>query len=115
MVDIFKALSEQNRLRILSLLLEDELCVCEIIESLKMTQANVSRHLTALRKCGILENYKRAQWTYYKINNRFIIENGELWFYLKKNLKELPSYTEDMEAYRKCRAQDLCNCMKKPH
>lgn len=115
MVDIFKALSEQNRLRILYLLLEDELCVCEIIECLKMTQANVSRHLTALRKCGILENYKRAQWSYYKINNRFIIENGELWSYLKKNLKELPSYTEDMEAYRKCRAQDLCNCIKKTH
>lgn len=115
MVDIFKALSEQNRLRILSLLLENELCVCEIIECLKMTQTNVSRHLTALRKCGILENYKQAQWTYYKINKEFIIDNEELWSYLNKNLKELPSYTEDREAYRKCKAQDLCNCIKNTH
>ena len=115
MVDIFKALSEESRLRILSLLLEDELCVCEIEECLKMTQSNASRHLTALKKCGILESYKQAQWTNYRINNEFIRDNKELWEYLKIKLKELPSYTVDYDVYQKCKTQGLCNCNKKPH
>lgn len=55
MVDIFKALSEDSRLRILSLLLEDELCVCEIEACLRMTQSNASRHLTALRSAEFLK------------------------------------------------------------
>lgn len=115
MVDIFKALSEQNRLRILSLLIEDELCVCEIIACLKLTQTNVSRHLTALKKCGILESYKQAQWTYFKINEVFIQNNEELWLYLVKQLKALPTYAEDTKGYRKCKAQDLCSCIKKAY
>lgn len=113
MVDIFKALSEQNRLRILSLLLEDELCVCEIITCLKITQTNASRHLTALKKCGILENYKQAQWTYFKISEEFIKNHEELWSYLYKRLKALPSYREDKKAYGKCKTQELCSCLKK--
>lgn len=115
MVDIFKALSEISRLRILSLLLEDELCVCEIEACLRMTQSNASRHLTALKKCGILESYKNAQWMYYRISNDFIRENGELWEYLSNRLKTLPSYLSDYEEYRKCKAQGLCSCNEKPH
>ena len=115
MVDIFKALSEESRLRILSLLVESELCVCEIEACLKMTQSNASRHLTALKKCGILESYKKAQWTYYRMNNRFIQENKELWEYLKPRLKGLPSYLSDCEEYRRCKAQGLCSYNKKPY
>jgi ArsR family transcriptional regulator len=115
MVEIFKALSEESRLRILSLLLEDELCVCEIEDGLKMTQSNTSRHLTVLKKCGILESYKKAQWTYYKVSNSFIQENKELWEYLKQRLKDYPTNLLDCEAYQECKAQGLCNCNKKPH
>ncbi len=115
MVDIFKALSEESRLRILSLLMDNEMCVCEIESSLKMTQSNVSRHLTALKQSGILENYKKAQWTYYKVNPRFIMDNKELWEYLKRNIKELPSYSKDIESYLECQKQDLCSCGLKPH
>lgn len=115
MVELFKALSEESRLRILSLLLEDEMCVCEIEACLKMSQSNASRHLNALKKSGILESYKKAQWTYYRISNKFIQTDKELWVYLKNRLKELPSYLADCEEYRKCEAQDLCSCNKKPY
>ncbi len=115
MVDIFKALSEASRLRILSLLLEDELCVCEIEACLRMTQSNASRHLTALKKSGILESRKKAQWTYYRMNNSFIQANKELWEYLKHRLKNLPSYLADCEEYRRCKTQGLCACNKKLH
>ena len=109
MVDIFKALSEESRLRILSLLLEDEMCVCEIEASLKMTQSNASRHLTALKKCGILESYKEAQWAHYKISDRFKQDNEELWKYLQQQLIELSTYQTDRETYHKCKGQHLCN------
>jgi ArsR family transcriptional regulator, arsenate/arsenite/antimonite-responsive transcriptional repressor len=112
MVEIFKALSEESRLRILSMLLVDEMCVCEIEACLKMTQSNVSRHLTALKKSGILESYKKAQWNYYRIDNSFIEENKELWAYLEKRLKELSTYNEDYKEYNKCKSQGLCDCSK---
>lgn len=109
MVDIFKALAEESRLRILALLLQEELCVCEIEECLNMTQSNVSRHLTALRKCGILETYKKAQWAYFKISEKFKEEHQNLWLYLMQNLKELPKYQMDFEKCQNCKRQDLCN------
>jgi len=109
LVEIFKALSEESRLRILSMLIEDEMCVCEIEACLKMTQSNVSRHLTALKKSGILESYKKAQWNYYRISKKFIEENYELWIYLEKRLKKLSYYNEDYEEYKKCKNQELCN------
>lgn len=115
MVDIFKALSEESRLQILSLMLNGELCVCEIEACLKMTQSNASRHLAALKKSGILESYKNAQWTYYRISPGFIEQNAELWEYLRHRLTELASYLSDNEAYRECKAQGLCSCNKKPH
>lgn len=109
MVDIFKALAEESRLRILSLLMQDEMCVCEIEECLKMTQSNVSRHLTALKQCGILDSYKQAQWSYFKISDNFKKDNKDLWLYIEQKLKETPSYQVDIEECQKCKRQDLCS------
>ncbi len=111
MVEIFKALSEESRLRILSLLLEREMCVCEIEASLKMTQPNASRHLAALKQCGILDSFKKAQWTYYRVSDRFKEGHAALWEYLQQNLKRLPSYKADLEEYRKCGGQKLCDAI----
>lgn len=109
MVDIFKALAEESRLRILALLMQDEMCVCEIEECLKMTQSNVSRHLTALKSSGILDSNKTAQWTYYKINDKFKAEHKNLWLYLEQNIKASPNYQVDIEECQRCKAQNLCH------
>ncbi len=109
MVDIFKALAEESRLRILTLLMQDEMCVCEIEECLKMTQSNVSRHLTALKNSGLLDSYKKAQWTYYKINDAFKEENKNLWVYLEQNLTKSSNYQVDIEECLKCKRQDICS------
>lgn len=110
MINIFKALSEESRLRIVSLLLDEELCVCEIEEILKMTQSNASRHLTALKRCGILESYKKAQWAYYCINPEFKEKNQLLWEHLEVNLKKLSTYEMDKKAFRKFRSTNPCSC-----
>lgn len=109
MVDIFKSLAEENRLRILFLLMHDEMCVCEIEGCLKMTQSNVSRHLTALKQSGVLDSYKKAQWAFYKVSDKFIGENKLLWKYLQEKLKEDTNYQADFENYEKCKLKNLCD------
>lgn len=109
MVDIFRALAEENRLRILALLSQNEMCVCEIEECLGLMQSNLSRHLTALKQCGILESYKQAQWTYYKISDKFKEEHHELWGYLVHKFAETPSYQTDLEECQKWKLQNICN------
>lgn len=111
MVEIFKALSEETRLRIFAQVVKGDMCVCEIEKCLELTQSNASRHLTALKRAGILDSYKNAQWAYYKIRDSFMEENKELYTYLVKNAKELSTYTSDSEKYDLCRATNMC-CSK---
>ena len=114
MVQIFKALSEDSRLRMLSLFVGGgDLCVCEVEEILGMTQSNASRHLTVLRNCGLLESYRKAQWTYYKLNQTFISENRELWVYLRGKLMAYATYDDDCKKLESFRAADLCGCKTK--
>lgn len=109
MLEILKALADETRLRILSQILKGEMCVCEIEECLGLTQSNASRHLTVLKKAGILDSYKNAQWTYYIISNDFIAENKELYNYLLIEICQLPCYESDRSMRNKCKLQDLCN------
>lgn len=109
MVDIFKALSEVSRLRILALLIDEELCVCEIEHCLDMTQSNASRHLTILRQSGILDYNKKAQWAYYQVSDDFKKNNKALWEYLSVELKKLPSYQQDYEKRMKSKDIDFCS------
>jgi ArsR family transcriptional regulator len=111
---IFKALSEESRLRILSILIRREMCVCEIEASLKMTQSNASRHLTVLKNSGILDCYKQGQWAYYKVSDQFKQENKELWEYLQIRLKQLKTYQEDSVESELIREKNICTNMILP-
>ncbi len=64
---LFKALSDETRLRILNLLTARELCVCDITETLKEEQPKISRHLQVLRSAGVVTERKAAQWRYYSL------------------------------------------------
>lgn len=109
MIEVLKALADETRLRILSQLLKSEMCVCEIEHCLKLTQSNASRHLTVLKKAGVLSSYKKAQWTYFKMSEDFIDENKELYNYLLRKISTIPSYNEDCDMFQSCRKQDICN------
>lgn len=110
MLDILKALADETRLRILSQVLKGEMCVCEIEECLGLTQSNASRHLTTLKRAGILDSSKSAQWAYYSISENFITEHSQLYQYLLEQISKLPCYEADSQSYNKCKSQDLCNC-----
>jgi ArsR family transcriptional regulator len=62
---VLKALADPNRLRILNLLHERTLCVCDLENILNLNQSNLSRHLATLRHAGIVSAEKKALFTYY--------------------------------------------------
>lgn len=69
LINIFKALSEETRLRILKLLEHGELCVCDIVAALDMVQPKVSFHLNTLKKAGFLKDRKQGKWSHYRIDD----------------------------------------------
>ena len=64
---LFKALADTTRLRILGLLLDGEVCVCNIHESLALPQPKVSRHLAYLRRAGLVDARKDGLWVHYRL------------------------------------------------
>jgi ArsR family transcriptional regulator len=68
LVTIFKALSDETRLRIVKLLEKGELCVCDITAALDMVQPKVSFHLCALKDAGFLKDRKQGRWIHYSLN-----------------------------------------------
>lgn len=64
---VYAALGDATRLRILSLLSEDEICVCHIHASLDCPQPTASRHLAYLRKSGLVEARREGTWMYYRL------------------------------------------------
>lgn len=67
LADIFKALSDETRLRMLALLLRrGELCVCDFVEALGITQSKASRHLRHLLHAGLVRDRRSGVWVYYQ-------------------------------------------------
>ncbi len=64
---VFKALSDETRLRVLKLLEVRPLCVCEIQHILKGSQPNVSHHLKTLHEAGLVESEKSGLWISYRL------------------------------------------------
>ena len=67
--ETFKALSEETRLRIITLLMEnEELCVCDFVGALGETQSKISRHLRYLYHAGLVEDRREGLWMHYRIS-----------------------------------------------
>lgn len=71
---IFKALADVNRLKILKLLKEGELCACEITVALSNSQSTVSHHLSVLKNAGLIKERKEGKWSYFRISEGAVIE-----------------------------------------
>ncbi|MCL4438856.1 MAG: metalloregulator ArsR/SmtB family transcription factor [Candidatus Thermoplasmatota archaeon] len=88
--EIFKVLGDQNRLHILSLISNQELCVCEITSIIGMSQSNASQHLAKLRSAGLVKERRSAQWIYYSLNQEALP-------LIKEVLKMLPDVSHELE------------------
>ena len=71
---IFKALADKTRLRILNLLRAREMCVCEIMIALDLTQPTASHHLRILESVELVEDLRKGKWVFYKIANHGLVE-----------------------------------------
>ena len=77
--DTFKALSDETRLQIMTLLLEnDELCVCDFVGALGQTQSKVSRHLRYLYNAGLVEDRREGLWIHYRLSRRLAPEQAAI-------------------------------------
>ena len=95
---IFKALGDETRLRIMALLVDgDELCVCDIMAALSLPQSTVSRHLSYLRNSGLLIDRRQGVWMYYRLNRDGVDRGSELFTLLGRMLADLDQAEVDRQ------------------
>ena len=95
--EAFKALSDDTRLRILALISQRELCVCQICFTLGLSQPNASKHLKCLRYAGLISCRKKAQWCFYSVSEDFKEQLPGLFDFLIKQWQAGLPYTADCE------------------
>jgi ArsR family transcriptional regulator, arsenate/arsenite/antimonite-responsive transcriptional repressor len=72
--ELFHALSDRIRVDVVTLLLDGERCVCELMEELELAQSRLSWHLKTLSDAGIISGRREGRWNYYSLNADAIIE-----------------------------------------
>lgn len=88
LLNVFKALSEETRLRIIKLLEKGELCVCDIVAALGIVQPKVSFHLNVLKESGFLKDRKQGRWIHYRLDDSNFFRRFLLLSVLEKIPKE---------------------------
>ncbi len=68
LVSFFRALGEETRMKIISMLLEEEMCICELIEKLNLSQSAVSHHVKILKQAELVNDRRQGKWIFYSIN-----------------------------------------------
>jgi len=103
----FKALADENRLRIINILFHGEFCVCELEVLLGLSQSNLSRHLGKLKAAELITAKKDGQWVHYTISKAFQTENPLLFDYLQLKMSEDQTFKNDLERLNNYRKNDL--------
>jgi len=113
LLQILKALSDETRLRMLNVLQQGELCVCELETILEINQSNASRHLNRLTQAKIVEFDKQAQYVYYKINENTLKEYPFIEEIIGHKDIQKGRYTMDRERLHQYRKSGLsCDDLK---
>ena len=104
---IFRALADPTRLRIVSLLLRKELCVCELMFVLKMEQSRISHQLRILKDADLIEDKREGRWMTYRISDK-ARPNLELLLsqLLKEQLRESEEAVRDLGNLEICLRED---------
>jgi len=105
---MFKALSDETRLRILCLLLDGELCVCDIMAVLQLPQSTVSRHLAYLKNTGWVNDRRCGVWMYYSIMDNGNSLQKRLLESLRENLSDIETAAADRERLNRFSQHNSC-------
>lgn len=106
---IYKALSEETRLRILMLLTRGELCVCEIMAVLDESQSKVSRHLAYLKHSGLVQRRRVGTWMHYCIREPLDELTSAHLEFIRKELSHCDWAKEDFDKMIEVQARNLCD------
>lgn len=107
-LSISKALSDENRVRVLMALRAGELCLCQIIELLRLAPSTASKHLTLLYQAGLVERRKEGKWHYFQLpgdDAPRAARSAVDW--LTEMLADEPLIIEDAERLNHIRKKDL--------
>lgn len=102
MSSLLKIVGDKTRLTILGYLKEKELCVCDLVDLLGMSQPGISQHLKKLRVAGIILERREGTWAYFRLN-------PELEPYLAQIIAALPSQATYLENYEASRQNNCCD------
>ncbi|MBE0599297.1 MAG: winged helix-turn-helix transcriptional regulator [Desulfuromonadales bacterium] len=107
---MFKALADETRLRIIALLAEGELCVCDLMAILDLPQSTVSRHLAYLRHAGWVDDRRQGIWMYYRLNAREEPIFRDLLLLVRAHLPTGTQGEKDRQALAGLRAERKPDC-----
>ncbi len=107
LTDIFKMLTDETRIRILNILQETDLCVCEVQAVLDISQTNASKHLNRLKGAGFITDKKKSQWSYYYLNEDFWNKHESLYQYLKYQWDTNDCYIKDLESLKEYKSKNI--------
>ena len=117
-INIAKALSDENRVRALMLLSQGELCVCQLIEMLRLAPSTVSKHMSILRQARLVESRKDGRWMYYRLADEDPPKEAIQAIRWAQNslAKDKQILADARQVKHVCRIDkdELCNCYKKP-
>jgi ArsR family transcriptional regulator len=71
LIAIARALCDPTRIRVIAALRNGELCVCELVDALAISQSSLSSHLRICREVGVVTTRKESRWIYYSLSARY--------------------------------------------
>lgn len=114
---IYKALSDETRLKILKLLENGELCVCDLVAAFNTVQPKISFHLSILKETGLIKDRKDGKWSYYSLKDNELFKR----FLLLSTLEQIDDTEIELEKQRLAKfieekkpkkVPELCKCLK---
>jgi len=101
-IKMFKALSDETRLRIYLFLLQGELCVCELVNILNIEQSRISHSVRILKEAGLVVNRREGKWIFYAVNPE--IKNNRV---IQSLRDELKLSKQDLQNITKCKKENI--------
>lgn len=105
---MFRAFSDPIRLRILNLLQAGELCVCDLVDVLQLPQPTISRHLSYLRRAGLVTARRERSWNFYALAKARSTFHGKLLDCLASCFRDVPEMTRDAKRVRQNQKRGGC-------
>lgn len=88
---IFKALADETRVKVVSILIKEKRCACQILEAFKISQSTLSHHMSLLTKSGLVLSQKDGKWVHYELNQVLFSEIQK--FFNIEQIKDIPCVT----------------------